>query len=463
VNKKKTIDRIAELIARFRAEVEALNSQNLYDINIHAENIIIPILNFVYGLNLKNANLEEKNYSAIDLIDKDNRVAIQVTSTANSEKVKHTLEQYKKHKARDEFDSLLIYIITKKQKSYSDEKFDEIIDSEFEFKSAENILDFENILSEVNSWIPLPKIQEVLELFEQEFTEQKLEYRKHILENKDKLTTETLYPNLLEIELPERIYVGTIGINRDEIITKSWETQYKLRKSAPERSVLNRAFEHYDIPYSRDWHVFEKKIISFKPLDNKSEPLSNLVEIGTVEEFSLNEFAETGYKYELALSILIDNTIQELVHKKDIQWLRRERMFRFRPPKLIRSRKIKWKNKKTATRTLVKEVWNKDKTQITHFQQLSFKIQSFLSETRWFLAITPTWSYTYDGYQTHKFESDLITQKKKLESNNAVYQHFMFISYCLSNKLSEEEEEYNLINFKEPFRLDLTYKSHYGN
>lgn len=463
MNKKKTIDRIAELIARFRAEVETLNSQNLYDINIHAENVIIPILNYVYGLSLKNANLEEKNYSAIDLIDYENRVAIQVTSTANSEKVKHTLEQYKKHKERDEFDSLLIYIITKKQKTYSDKKFDEIINDKFEFDSLENILDFENLLTEVNSWISLPKIQELLDLFEQEFTEQKIDYRKNVLENKDKLITETLYPNLLEIELPEKVYVGTIGVNRDEIITKSWETKYKLKKSAPERSVLNRAFEYYGIPYSRDWHVFEKKIISFKPLDNNSEPLSNLVEIGTVEEFALDEFATIEYKYELALSGLIDNTIQELTSKKDVQWLRKERMFRFRPPKLIRSKKITWKNKKTATRTVVKEVWNKDRTQITHFQQLSFRIQSFLSESKWFLAITPTWSYTYNGYQPHKFESDLITQKKKLESNNAVYQHFMFISYCLSNKISEEEENYNLINFKEPFKLPLTYKSDYGN
>ncbi len=33
MNKKNTIDKIAELIARFRAEVETLNSLNLYDIN----------------------------------------------------------------------------------------------------------------------------------------------------------------------------------------------------------------------------------------------------------------------------------------------------------------------------------------------------------------------------------------------------------------------------------------------
>ncbi len=425
--------------------------------------MLIPILNYVYGFNLKNANLEERNYSAIDLIDKENRVAIQVTSTANSEKVKHTLRKYKQHKAKDEFDTLLIYIITKKQKSYSAEKFVEIVNDEFDFNPEEHIRDFENLLAEVNSWISLPKIQDILGLFEQEFTDQKIGVRRQVLENKDKVITETLYPNLLEIELPEVVYVGAIGVDRDEIITKSWETEYKLRKSASTVSVINRAFNYYNIPYTRDWHVFENKLISFKPLDDQSEPISKLVEIGTVEELSLDEFTVIGYKYELALSRLIDNTIQELASKKDIQWLRKEKIFRFRPPKSIKTRKVTWKNKKTATRTVVKEVWNQDGTQIIYFQQLSFKIQSFLSEERWFLAITPTWSYTYNGYQSHRLESDLITKKKKLELNGSVYQHFMFIAYCLSNKLSEKEEDYSLIGFKTPFRLALSYQSHYGN
>ena len=50
MRKKEEIEKIAELFARFRAEVENLNSLNLYDINIHAENVIIPILNIVYCL-----------------------------------------------------------------------------------------------------------------------------------------------------------------------------------------------------------------------------------------------------------------------------------------------------------------------------------------------------------------------------------------------------------------------------
>lgn len=457
MNRKKTIDRIAELLARFRVEVENLNSMNLYDINIHAENVIIPLLNKTFGLNLINANLQEKNYAAVDLIDFENRVAIQVTSTSNSEKIKHTLEQYLKHSRQDRFDTLLIYVITNKQKNYS-ANFDSIVNGEFEFNPSKHINDYQDILKEINSWISLTKLEEVLGLLELEFTAEKQSLRKFHLENKDKIITETLYPNILEIILPQKVYVGTIGVNRDEIITRSWETKYKLKKSAPHKSVLSRAFEHLGIDYVRDWHVFEDKIISFKSLDDKSEPLNKLVEIGSVEEYETKEFAQASFKYESALSQLIDRTIQELAYKKDIQWIRKDRMFRFRPPKLTGERKVRWKNKKAATRTVVKEVWNKEKKQITHFQQLSFKIQSFLSENKWYLSISPTWSYTYDGYLNHKNESNLISQKKKLETNNAVYQHFMFVSYCLMNKLSEDEELYKLISFKSPIRLELSFK-----
>jgi len=362
----------------------------------------------------------------------------------------------------EEFDTLLIYVITSKQGNYKDESFQKIINNEFEFNSKDNIYDYENLLKEINSWISIPKLQEVLGLFELEFSEEKIENRKFLVENRDKVITETLYPNVLEIVLPEKVYVGSIGINRDDVITKSWETDYKLKKTASDGSVLNRAMVFNDIPYVRYWHVFEKKLISFKRLDDKNEPLSKLIEPGTVEEYSINDFSNINFQHETALSRLIDNSIQELLYFKEIQWIRKERLFRFRIPKVPKERKVTWKNKKAATRRVVKEVWNKEETQILYFQQLSFRIQSFKSESNWFVAITPTWSYTYDGYTNHKFESELITNKKKLETNNAVYQHFMFISYCFSNKLKEDEQLYQLLSFSNPFKLNLSFKSDYG-
>ena len=461
MRKKEEIEKIAELFARFRAEVENLNSLNLYDINIHAENVIIPILNIVYGLNLVNINNEVKNSSAIDLVDTDNRIAIQVTSTATGEKIKHTIDEFIKGRRFEEYDNLLIYIITEKQKKYSDSTFAIAHNNELEF-SEKHILDYSDILKEVNSWINISKIDSLLQLLKEEFCEEEMNRRKYLLENKETIKTDILFPNILQIVLPQKIYMGITGIDRDEIITQSWSTPYKLKKKAPMGKVLSKAFELLKIPYSRDWFTFEDKIISFKPLDNRDEPLNKLIEIGTVEEYSINEFADISLKYEEALLHLINRSIEELASYKNIQWVGKDRFFRFKPIGVPRERKITWKNKKTATRTVVAEIWNNEKKQILYFRQLSFRIQSFRSDEKWFISITPGWSFTYDGYSSCKQESQLIAQKKNLETNSAVYQHFMFISFCLSNKLEDNESEYKYVSFSSPFDLKLNYTPQHG-
>lgn len=329
MRKKEEIEKIAELFARFRAEVENLNSLNLYDINIHAENVIIPILNIVYGLNLVNINNEVKNSSAIDLVDTDNRIAIQVTSTATGEKIKHTIDEFIKGRRFEEYDNLLIYIITEKQKKYSDSTFAIAHNNELEF-SEKHILDYSDILKEVNSWINISKIDSLLQLLKEEFCEEEMNRRKYLLENKETIKTDILFPNILQIVLPQKIYMGITGIDRDEIITQSWSTPYKLKKKAPMGKVLSKAFELLKIPYSRDWFTFEDKIISFKPLDNRDEPLNKLIEIGTVEEYSINEFADISLKYEEALLHLINRSIEELASYKNIQWVGKDRFFRFK-------------------------------------------------------------------------------------------------------------------------------------
>lgn len=79
MNRTQSINSITQSLSRFRSEVEILNSSSLYDINLHSENILIPLLNELFQLNLENANKTKKNYPGIDLIDVENRVAFQVT------------------------------------------------------------------------------------------------------------------------------------------------------------------------------------------------------------------------------------------------------------------------------------------------------------------------------------------------------------------------------------------------
>src|SRR5205814_7358853 len=105
MNRKDSIDKIAKYLARFVEEVKSYNDMSLYDINIHAENALIPILNAVFDLKLVNVNsLEKKNFPSVDLIDDGNKIAFQVTSTGSIDKIKGTLVKFGEHNLQSRFD-----------------------------------------------------------------------------------------------------------------------------------------------------------------------------------------------------------------------------------------------------------------------------------------------------------------------------------------------------------------------
>ena len=138
---------------------------------------------------------------------------------------------------------LFVYIITKRQDKYTSKKIGELTDGVMEFNTKNNIIDFRNIQKEVNSWISLDKIAHVRNLLEQEFSEDAIDYRKNITSSKILEINESLYPNLIEMILPEMVYISRISIDRDSIIKKSWETEYKLKKSSSTKRVILRAIE----------------------------------------------------------------------------------------------------------------------------------------------------------------------------------------------------------------------------
>src|SRR5579883_1731137 len=93
-------NRIRELLEIFSRRVQQDNISDRYDINRISESIMVPVLRLLYDLRkLRNLNYtDERNYPGIDLADDEARIAFQITSTADNSKVKHTLEQIKKHR-----------------------------------------------------------------------------------------------------------------------------------------------------------------------------------------------------------------------------------------------------------------------------------------------------------------------------------------------------------------------------
>ena len=75
MNQENKLYRISQLLSRFKEQVTILNSNGEFSINIHAENILIKVLNEIYSCNLQNVNYEEgKTYPSIDLRDKTKRM-----------------------------------------------------------------------------------------------------------------------------------------------------------------------------------------------------------------------------------------------------------------------------------------------------------------------------------------------------------------------------------------------------
>lgn len=178
MNRQETLFRISQLLSRFTEQVKILNSNGEFSINIHAENILINILNTIYTCNLKNVNYEEnKIYPSIDLRDYDKRIAIQVTSTSNLDKIKHTLSEFISNELYKDFDTLYIYIITEKQKKYKQSSIDEIIGDKIRF-TTEYILDKTDLYKILNVQNDDQKIINVCKLLETQFADNKYEFDK---------------------------------------------------------------------------------------------------------------------------------------------------------------------------------------------------------------------------------------------------------------------------------------------
>lgn len=439
MNRQKSLTRIAELLGRFTNEVKILNAAGLYDINIHAENVLVPLINEVYNLNVVNANFtEEKNVAAVDLVDNVNRITFQVTSSADNEKIKHTLSQFVKYERYNNFDVLFLYIISEKQSSYTGKGHAEIIQDLFAFNTNEHIIDNQDLFKQINGLMSLDKIRTIELLLESEFTDEKIELRKNRAAQPESNFTEKVYPNILELQFPENLYLAELNIDREAIIRQSWETPYKLKlKSAP-RNVVRKAIGFLELPYTRDFHISNNQVLTFRDLYDHNETLSGLVDPGTITILKSDEYFSVNEDHKRVFTGLLNYCFEELLYHKGIQAVYEENLFRFRPG-VIQTRSVKWKKTNNATRKVIFDIMDKDKQLITGFRHFAFSQQIHLLDETWYMSINPTWSFTKDGYQKSNLGQYLMAGLKRLENNKTIYYAFRFVAYCLNNQILEEQ------------------------
>ncbi|WP_058306330.1 SMEK domain-containing protein [Gracilibacillus massiliensis] len=88
-NQEKFID----TLTRLNQKIIMLGKINILSNHVYSENFFRDLINELYGYSLKNLNRTDQNAQAIDLIDEENKIIIQVSSTCTKQKVEQTLEK----------------------------------------------------------------------------------------------------------------------------------------------------------------------------------------------------------------------------------------------------------------------------------------------------------------------------------------------------------------------------------
>ncbi len=93
MNRMKYYDYIDERLNSHSLQVRRSGKLNHLSLNVHSENFYYLFLNLLYGWKLSNLNDKLQNVEAIDLIDQENKLIVQVSAINTKDKIEKSLEK----------------------------------------------------------------------------------------------------------------------------------------------------------------------------------------------------------------------------------------------------------------------------------------------------------------------------------------------------------------------------------
>ncbi|MGN5650888.1 SMEK domain-containing protein [Bacillus sp. Brlt_9] len=142
--------------------LEIRGKLSLFDLHKYCEDFSKHLLNLMYGYNLENLNEQNFNEPGMDLGDKVQKVAIQVTTNKSSAKINETLDKMTDEQ-KETYEKFIVLILGTKQKTYTIK--DELA-RPVNF-TKDNILDITDLLLRINS-LTANQMKEVDEFLQSE-------------------------------------------------------------------------------------------------------------------------------------------------------------------------------------------------------------------------------------------------------------------------------------------------------
>lgn len=250
--------------------------------------------------------------------------------------------------------------------------------------------------------------------------------------------TELLYSNALPVVgFADTIYVA--------------ETQYRTA------GQLWPEFNKRNVRVGSEWFLKNERLFSFHPLDQF--PFSDVCESGTIERFSTNEWASSDSADRLRDFVrLLNQCLSEKLFRIGVRFDRQRNQYYFGATKDLSTRREAYLslNKRRAHRDVFKGyASNFAPDRITYYRHSAFEGQFVTFNRSWFLQITPTYRFTWDGYHIDGRADDRLAWIKRLERNSAVLGQLAMWAALLS-KPPDLFRHYPFLQFGalQPFRLE---------
>lgn len=413
-------DRINEVrngFAEFVAKTKAASALDQTDLFKISEDVVCPILRIVLDLpSLRNLNESERvNYPGVDLGDSVAGVGIQVTAAADAKKLRSTVVAAVRNQVFETYPRLLVYVLGERQRRYTVN-----LDSEksgvLVFEPNEDVLDYKDVLARLRHR-SIADIAAVADVLREEVTGG-VPPRAPTL-----ALTEPLWANLVELSFPDELFVAHLV---PEATSK--------RKKAQRRVAREYLKNEFDLRAPTDWTIHSEQLVTFRDPSDSSEPISRIVDQGTVTSLLPQEYFGIDGDHENVFKDLLRRCLQQKLYPRGVGWQDQEHLFIFLGDDEDDVRTETWFGEKTSTRRVFereRKLNEPDKTWVC--KHLGFGARFHLIAGRWYIGLKPEWYFSSDGYRRSWLLPDKVDYLKRKERNQQVFNHLKFIVHFVGN------------------------------
>ncbi|HFS67646.1 MAG TPA: hypothetical protein ENK67_05480 [Flavobacteriia bacterium] len=307
--RKIAFDNISRVLAITRYDIEQHQLVNDQSLNIHGENWFRDIFNFVCKKNFFiNANLETKtgNSSAIDLIDKDEELAYQITTTRSKEKVDDSFKKlaktvYKKY-------TLKLFFLLEKSQFQKPTK--EYFKNTHGIDIEEHLFDYTDLLKDIEAL----ETTKLIELNQKLFLKTSEKYTdnivlnlifKHLLKEKTTVVVDYTDDDFGTVDTNSKLSINRINEKISAKIKESLDYRVVLDNFYNEDNLITdlKAYIIDDIYKSILLGKLKLKVSERELIDKKT---SELQDIATLHQLDFNKLINQLHQ-EIEKSIEIDD------------------------------------------------------------------------------------------------------------------------------------------------------------